>query len=56
MNALPILLIGIPAAVAKYAEYRWNRQKVEEQVAPVERVENWSWPERWDRASRTEVR
>lgn len=42
MNAVPILLIGIPAAVAKYAEYRWNRQKSEGPLPAVDREDCWA--------------
>lgn len=41
MTSLPVLIIGIPAAVVALAAKLHQRQQVEE--PEVERAENWTW-------------
>lgn len=46
MNAVPFLLIGIPAAAARYAQWKLEQGRREvEEVEPVEYVEAWPFDE-----------
>jgi len=50
MNSIPILIIGAPAVLAVIAAKKAQKQQPKE--APV-RVENWTWPKRWNRHAST---
>lgn len=45
MNAVPILLIGIPAGVARFAQWKLGRGRAEEVEPDVEYVEAWPFDE-----------